>query len=99
MKQTLTGEGWVAFCEPASDSQDPVRDGDIYAAVILPGAQILPDTLSHALAVKSVKPGEPLIYYAGSGWSQGGVDDMKEWLNEVNEEVAAATSPLRVTVR
>ena len=99
VKQTLTGEGWVAFCEPASDSQDPVRDGDIYAAVILPGAQILPDTLSHALAVKSVKPGEPLIYYAGSGWSQGGVDDMKEWLNEVNEEVAAATSPLRVTVR
>ena len=99
VKQTLTGEGWVAFCEPASDTKDPVRDGDIYTAVILPGAQILPDTLSHALAVKSVKPGQPLIYYAGSGWNQGGVEDMEEWLEEVNEEVAAATTPLQVTVR
>ena len=78
VKQILTGEGWMALCEAVSDSKDPVRDGDIYLGVILPGAEMLTDTLGHAVAVKAVKPGRTLTYYAGSGWSQGGVEDMKK---------------------
>ncbi len=99
VKQTLTGPGWFALCEAVSDSKDPVRDGDIYAAVVLPEAEILSDTLSHALAVRSVKPGEKLVYYAGTGWSQGGVDDMEEWLETVQEQMATVTAPLQVTIR
>ena len=89
VKQILTGEGWMALCEAVSDSKEPVRDGDIYLGVILPGAEMLTDTLGHAVAVKAVKPGRTLTYYAGSGWSQGGVEDMKEWIEEIGQAQAA----------
>ncbi len=99
VKQTETGEDWVAICEPASDSKDPVRDGDIFGAVVWDGAAILPETEGHALAVKNVRPDEPMIYYAGTGWSQGGVDDMDKWIEDVNELKAAVETPLQVIVK
>lgn len=99
VKQTLTGENWVAICEPASDSKDPVRDGDIYGAVVLSDAAILPDTEGHALAVKNVHPNETLTYYAGTGWSQGGVDNMNEWIEKINELNTAIDAPLQVVVK
>ncbi len=99
VKQFAAGDGWMAMAEPASDSQDPVRDGDIYQAVVLPGAEMLADTLGHAVAVIPVRSGEPMVYYAGSGWSQGGVEDFEEWRETVDETVAAATAPLQVSIR
>lgn len=99
VKQTLKGDGWLAMCEATSDTKDPVRDGDIYAAVVLPGAQILPDTLGHAIAVKSVKPGVPMTYYAGTGWSQGGIEDMGEWMEQIEQVKAAVENPLQVIVK
>ena len=98
VKQITTGNGWMGMVEAASDSKDPARDGDIYLGVILPGGEMLADTLGHAVAVKNVKSGETLTYYAGSGWSQGGVDDMSEWIEEIAAAEAAATQPLQVTI-
>lgn len=98
VKQLTNGDDWMGMCEAASDSQDPVRDGDIYLGVILPGGEMMPDTLGHAVAVKNVKSGQTLTYYAGSGWSQGGVDDMNEWIEEITAANAAATQPLQVTI-
>ena len=98
VKQILTGEGWMALCEAVSDSKDPARDGDIYLGVILPGAEMLTDTLGHAVAVKAVKPGRTLTYYAGSGWSQGGVEDMKEWIEEIGQAQAAADAAERAAL-
>ncbi len=98
VKQITTGNGWMGMVEAASDSKDPARDGDIYLGVILPGGEMLADTLGHAVAVKNVKSGETLTYYAGSGWSQGGVDDMNEWIEEIAAAEAAATQPLQVTI-
>ena len=99
VKELTCGEGWIGMVEPASDSADPVRDGDIFLGVILPGAELLPDTLGHAVAIKDVTPGEVLTYYAGSGWSQGGVEDMEAWTRDIAETAAAATEPLQVSVR
>ena len=98
VKQITTGNGWMGMVEAASDSKDPARDGDIDLGVILPGGEMLADTLGHAVAVKNVKSGETLTYYAGSGWSQGGVDDMNEWIEEITAAEAAATQPLQVTI-
>ncbi len=98
VKQLMSGDDWMGMVEAASDSKDPARDGDIYLGVILPGGEMLPDTLGHAVAVKPVKSGETLTYYAGSGWSQGGVEDMGEWVEEITAANAAATQPLQVTV-
>lgn len=99
VKQVATGEGWMAMVEPASDSKDPVRDGDIYQGIVLPGAEMLPDTVGHAVAVKTVRPGEGMVYYSGSGWSQGGVDDMQDWLETVREQYATVVTPLEVKLR
>ncbi|MDE6865374.1 MAG: DUF4861 domain-containing protein, partial [Alistipes sp.] len=93
------GEDWVAICDPSSDSKYPVRDGAIYGAVLLQGAEILPDAAGHALAVKNVEPNETLTYYAGTGWSQGGVDDMEDWIEKLNETKAAVETPLQIVVR
>ncbi len=99
VKQTLSGDGWFAMCEAASDTKNPERDGDIYAAVLLPEARLLPDTLGHALAVGLARRGEPMIYYAGAGWSRGGVEHMEQWLEELEQTRAAVETPLQVTVR
>lgn len=99
VKDLRTGDGWLGLCEAASDSKQPDKDGDIYLGVLLPGAQLLPDSVGHALAVKAVKPGERLTYYAGTGWSQGGVDDMADWVETIGETDAAITAPLQVTIR
>ena len=99
VKAFAQGEGWLALREAASDSADPASDGDIYLAILLPGAEILPDTLGHALAVKTAADGEALVYYAGSGWSKGGIADMDAWTRTVAEAAAALAEPLQVTVR
>ncbi len=98
VKAFAQGEGWFALREAASDSADPASDGDIYLAIVLPGAEILPDTLGHALAVKTAADGQPLVYYAGSGWSKGGVDDMDHWTATTAEAAAALQTPLEVRI-
>ena len=99
VKQTTQGEGWLAMVEAVSDSKQPEVDGDIYQAVILPGAELHADLLGHSLAVTKVKSGEPMVYYSGSGWSQGGVEDMEDWVEDITEYQAMIAQPLQVTVK
>lgn len=99
VRQTLTGEGWLAMVEPASDSKQPEKDGDIYQGILLDGGVPAPDTLGHAVTIVPVRPGEPMVYYSGSGWSRGGVADMESWVAEIAEQQAKIERPLQVTVR
>lgn len=88
----------LMLCEAASDTKTPEIDGDIYLGLILPGADFLPDVDAHALAVKAVKPGEKLVYWAGSGWSRGGIESMDDWIECVEVQTAEILEPLIVTV-
>ena len=99
VKGEKAGNSCFAFVEAASDSQNPAEDGDIYGAVVLPEAEILPEADGHLLAVKAVKPNETLTYYAGSGWSKGGIANLDEWYDITLEQYAAATEPLKVTLK
>ena len=99
VKGEKAGNSCFAFVEAASDSQNPAEDGDIYGAVVLPEAEILPEADGHLLAVKAVKPNETLTYYAGSGWSKGGIANLEEWYDITLEQYAAATEPLKVTLK
>lgn len=99
VKGTEQGEGWLAMVEAVSDSKQPEVDGDIYQAVVLPGAEMHADLLGHSLAVMATKPGEKLTYYSASGWSQGGVESMEEWVETIKEQVASIENPLQVTIR
>lgn len=99
VKGTESGENWLAMVEAVSDSKQPEVDGDIYQAVVLPGAVFNADLLGHALAVKPVKSGEKMTYYSASGWSQGGVENMEDWIETIKEQVAMIESPLEVTIK
>lgn len=99
VKGTEAGDGWLAMVEAVSDSKQPEVDGDIYQAVVLPGAELHADLLGHSLAVKATKSGEKLTYYSASGWSQGGVENMEEWVETIKEQAASIESPLQVTLR
>ena len=99
VKGTEQGEGWIAMVEAVSDSKQPEVDGDIYQAIVLPGAELNADLLGHTLAVKAVKSGEKMIYYSASGWSQGGVENMEDWIETIKEQAAMVESPLQVTIK
>lgn len=99
VKGTESGKNWLAMVEAVSDSKQPEVDGDIYQAVVLPGAVFNADLLGHSLAVKPVKSGEKMTYYSASGWSQGGVENMEDWIETIKEQVAMIESPLEVTIK
>lgn len=99
VKDTKQGEGWLAMVEAVSDSKQPEVDGDIYQAIIAENATFEADLLGHSLAVIPVKSGEKMIYYTASGWSQGGVEDMADWLEEITEQQAKINEPLTVTIK
>ncbi|MDE6069566.1 MAG: DUF4861 domain-containing protein [Alistipes sp.] len=98
VKHFAAGKGWFALCEAASDSADPVSDGDIYLSILLPGAKILQNMLGHSLAVRTTHDGEPLVYYTGSGWSKGGVTDMDEWTELTSRTAEELATPLEVKI-
>ena len=99
VKGTESGKDWLAMVEAVSDSKQPEVDGDIYQAIVLPGAEFNADLLGHSLAIKPVKSGEKMTYYSASGWSQGGVENMEEWVETIKEQVAMVESPLEVTMK
>ncbi len=99
VKGLSTGEGWLAFSEEASDSKQPEVDGDLYFAVVLPGAELRAELAGHAVAVATTEPGDTLVYYAGAGWSHGGVNDMPHWMALTEQAAAAVSDPLVVEVK
>jgi unsaturated rhamnogalacturonyl hydrolase len=46
-----------------------------------------------------VKAGEPLVYYAGAGWSKGGFPDVSDWQAYIAEFAKRVRSPLKVRIK
>lgn len=101
VKQYAEGENWLAFVEPASDSDDPERDGDIYLALIsLRGdvkAVIEKGAGGHSLIVVEGGENPEVCYTVGAGWSGGNVADFESWVKMVEERAAASCTPLYVS--
>ena len=91
-------ENWLGFVEAASDSKHPEEDGDLYFAVILPGAEFRAECAGHAVALVEVESGVPMVYYAGAGWSLGGIDSMPTWMEIAEMSSAMVNEPLVVTI-
>ena len=98
VKGLAATDQWLGFYEAASDSAQPEEDGDLYFGVILPGAEFLADAAGHAAALTEVESGKPMVYYAGTGWSQGGIADMRAWMELLDRTSASITAPLSVTI-
>lgn len=103
VKDYADSKNWFAMREAASDTKTPEEDGDIFTALVLPGAQIMADTVGHALAVIDVKPGQTMTYYNGAGWSKGGeingIRDIDHWTDHVKQAEASILTPLTVVIK
>ncbi|MGN0189015.1 MAG: DUF4861 family protein [Candidatus Cryptobacteroides sp.] len=94
------GSNFIAFTEKASDSSDPDRDGNISVGLVLGAEAAGTGTLdSHAVIYATALPGQPMTSWAGSGWSQGGVESQEAWAQEVKDFAYAQANPLKVTVK
>lgn len=97
--QTWFGENALAVTEPASDSKNPVEDGDISLGIVLPGAKNISEIGGHAVAMTEVVSGEPFTFWSGAGWSKGGVSDTVQWRQVVEQTALLITNPLGVLIR
>lgn len=98
VKESAMTPYYVALTEELSDTSQPDVDGDISLAVIMPSAQFSTEADGHLVIVGDVVAGEPLVYWSGSGWSQGGVADHAAWISVVENELAKINSPLSVSI-
>jgi pectinesterase len=57
------------------------------------------ETADHYVAVMRVRPGTPVVYYAGAGWSASGdFDEPAEWWAYLDRFARRLASPVRVTL-
>lgn len=96
--RTHMGKDFVAMMEAASDSRTG-NDGDIACAVVMPGMEKSVNGPEHVLAIRTVRSGEPLVYYSGAGWSKNGVPDMDTWVRMTTDKAMNIQHPLQVTFK
>lgn len=99
VKSKVWGDGYAAITEAASDSSDPVRDGDIMLGVVMDDGGKVVEADGHILVTARVKAGEWIRMRSGSAWSQGGMSGSEEWERIVREERMRADSPLKIRLR
>lgn len=80
-------------------------NGEIYIGLFMDGAveygyvpldSPVANACGHMLMKSEAKPGEPFVYYFGSGWSKHSVKDEQEWLNITRQSAEAMLHPLKV---
>jgi len=79
---------WMAYWEPEQPG-----NGTIGCGVVMTSPAKPLDTKEQALLQTAVKRGQPLVYYAGAGWTKSGDFPSKEsWVRYITES-AAKLSP------
>jgi pectinesterase len=90
---------WLAMWGPVERKNG--GHGELGTAVIVPTADL--DSITregrHDMAVMTAAPGEPVVSYAGAGWTASGdVDSVEAWWAHLDAEVARLSAPVVVTV-
>ncbi len=90
---------WLAMWGPVERKNG--GHGELGTAVLVPTAAL--DSITregrHDMAVMTVKPGEPVVSYAGAGWTASGdVDSVEAWWAHLDAEAARLSAPVVVTV-
>jgi hypothetical protein len=68
--------------------------------VFPPGAKVrFQQAGTDALLLTEVRAGQPLVYYAGAGWSKGGFPDISTWKAHIAEFATRLRSPLKVQIK
>ena len=91
-------DNWASIWEKFSEGDGP---GFIPVGLVWPatGAGQFKQADGHALVLRELKPGEPLVYYAGAGWSKGlDFKNSGAWNGYVKDFVARLKAPLKVEI-
>lgn len=99
VKERFTGPDYIGIYEAMSDSKQPEIDGDLALGIILPGAERTDTIENHLAAVCQVRPGEPMHYWSGAGWSQAGVTDAGLWQAILLQQAEQLENPAVVTFK
>lgn len=91
-----TGMETVWIREEPSDSRQPLIDGDLFLAVVFPGAQKVSEIQHHFLLHAYVCPGQKFTYWSGAAWVQGGVSDTKLWKDYVESGLKKIKTPIEI---
>ncbi len=86
----------MAYWEPA----DKVNGNTACAVIVPEGFQSFAEDKENHLAIAEVKPGQPLFYLMGAGWSKSGdFAKAEDWLAAVRRERQRLANPLKVEVK
>jgi hypothetical protein len=91
---TAPDASYISVWEPADDK----TAGMIATGIVLPpGEKAEPKQADgHGVFLFQARPGEPLGYYAGAGWSKSDIPDQKAWDRYLADFAARLRSPLRI---
>lgn len=76
--------------------------GDLGIAVMLPRDQVSEwrENDDHYFLVSHTKPGQPVSYWIGAGWTDSGdFHDVRDWWNYLDHFASRLSSPIKVTVQ
>ena len=93
-----TTHGVIAYWEPRNNDNN-MDNGHTAIAVIFPGGmKDARQVEGHLAGIADYVPGVPFVYYAGTGWSKGGVETPGAWLQQVEGMLTRVVYPLEITV-
>ncbi len=95
------GDAWTWFAMWGPVERKNGGHGELGTAVIVPtaGLERIAREGRHDLALVPATPGEPVVSYAGAGWTASGdVDSVEAWWALLDAEAARLASPVVVTV-
>ncbi|HUA68081.1 MAG TPA: DUF4861 family protein, partial [Candidatus Saccharimonadales bacterium] len=99
----IKGTTTVAIVLPKGSVEAFTNDNpNLLASAVTPPTHTLGEgqpAIRDLLAITQVQVGNPLVYYAGAGWSESGdFPDAKSWTDYVRRFAERRDSPLQVTI-
>lgn len=90
---------WIALWGPI---EEVPNSGDLGTGVVMSAAAFkkVAEADNHLLALGTAKVGQPVVYWAGAGWTKSGdFSSAADWDRYLDEWAQRVAAPLRVTVR
>lgn len=93
-------DGWMGVWDEADRPKGLTNGMNGVGVVFPPGAGLeFKEAENQLWFLTTVKAGEPLVYYAGAGWSKGGFPEMGDWETCVANFARRIRSPLKVHIQ
>jgi len=95
--KSTDAQPWIAMWGPL----EPEGNGELGTAVVMDATAFreTADAAEHVLAIGAVRPGRPLVHYAGAGWTKSGdFASADEWNAYVEHWARRLNAPLKIQV-